>query len=313
MIRYAFELNNFRRWVSGFSKLLQVPTTGGNIRIPLELGTGYIRTGHLHAGISYMVMDFSLRDDLLLSQRSSPLGLSLFFDQEMGNNILRFSSSGPEKETAYRRDTRLKKAGLLFPPSFTHRYIRNDIRTDLYRCADNQPSSCNKEPVPFEYRQLLEDIFQADSQSPLHHLLLHNRLLLLAEKFLYSTIAKLPLPQTDSSGWAKGKEKDLEALKSVMKTLSDTRLTKFPSIESLSRTAMMSSTKLKTRFKQVYGTKLYEFYNRHRLQQAREMLKTGSYSVKQVGINIGFSNLSNFAKAFKKEFGLLPKEILKSK
>ena len=59
--------------------------------------------------------------------------------------------------------------------------------------------------------------------------------------------------------------------------------------------------------------KLYEFYNRHRLQQAREMLKTGSYSVKQVGINIGFSNLSNFAKAFKKEFGLLPKEILKSK
>lgn len=51
--------------------------------------------------------------------------------------------------------------------------------------------------------------------------------------------------------------------------------------------------------------------NRNRLEQAREMLKTGNYSVKQVGVNIGFSNLSNFAMAFRKEFGLLPKELLR--
>ena len=76
---------------------------------------------------------------------------------------------------------------------------------------------------------------------------------------------------------------------------------------------MMSSTKLKTKFKQIYGMKLYEFYNRNRLEKAREMLQTGKYSVKQAGMDIGFSNLSNFAKAFKKEFGILPKDILKSR
>jgi AraC-like DNA-binding protein len=59
--------------------------------------------------------------------------------------------------------------------------------------------------------------------------------------------------------------------------------------------------------------KLYEFYNRNRLEKAKEMLKTGHFSVKQVGYDIGFSNLSNFAKAFKKEFGLLPKDMLRSK
>ena len=108
-------------------------------------------------------------------------------------------------------------------------------------------------------------------------------------------------------------EKDVEALRAVMQMLSDTQLKEFPTIESLSKTAMMSSTKLKTRFKQIYGMKLYEFYNHHRLLQAKEMLRTGNFSVKQVGVNIGFSNLSNFAKAFKKEFGVLPREILKSK
>jgi AraC-like DNA-binding protein len=75
----------------------------------------------------------------------------------------------------------------------------------------------------------------------------------------------------------------------------------------------MSTTKLKTKFKQVYGMKLYEFYNRNRLEKAREMLQTGHFSVKQVGYDIGFSNLSNFAKAFKKEFGVLPKDMLRSK
>jgi AraC-like DNA-binding protein len=42
------------------------------------------------------------------------------------------------------------------------------------------------------------------------------------------------------------------------------------------------------------------------------MLRTVNFSVKQVGVYIGFSNLSNFAKAFKKEFGVLPRDILRS-
>jgi AraC-like DNA-binding protein len=41
------------------------------------------------------------------------------------------------------------------------------------------------------------------------------------------------------------------------------------------------------------------------------MLQSGKYSVKQAGHNIGYANMSNFAKAFKKEFGALPKEFTK--
>ena len=76
---------------------------------------------------------------------------------------------------------------------------------------------------------------------------------------------------------------------------------------------MMSTTKLKAKFKQIYGMKLYEYYNRNRMERAKEMLESGKYSVKQVGYQIGFTNLSNFAKAFRKEFGILPKDVLKHK
>jgi AraC-like DNA-binding protein len=313
MIRYEYVLNDFRQWIGGFSKLLQIPITGGTCNILPDYGKGSIHTGHLPAGISYMVMDLSLRDDLVLARRgSSPSGLCLHFNIKTDHNSLRLSCTGAEQETIHPRESRLKQVAMFFPHSFLHRYLRKDILSDLLRYADDAPGT-HKESIPFEYRQLLDDIFHAEPQSPLHHLLLQNRLLLLAEKFLHTFVSKaLPL-QPNSINWAKGKEKDMEALKSVMRVLSDSQLNKFPSIDALSRTAMMSSTKLKTRFKQIYGMKLYEFYNRNRLLQAKEMLRTGNFSVKQVGVNIGFSNLSNFAKAFKKEFGVLPKEILKSK
>ena len=297
MITYAYELQDLRRWAGGLRKLLEVP---------------FLRTGHLYTGITWLLMDLSLRDDItLISQPTPSPALLLQFDLETNHPTLRLSSTAIGRETTHLRNSRIKKIAVLITPAFLNHHLHKDIRNDLLRQA-SRTSHPFTEPIPFEYRILLEEIFYSDPASPLHHLLLHNRFLLLVEKFLYSFINKTPQPQPGSVNWAKTKEKDVEALKEVMKMLSDTQLHKFPSIDTLSRTAMMSSTKLKTRFKQVYGMKLYEFYNHHRLLQAKEMLRTGNFSVKQVGVNIGFSNLSNFAKAVKKEFGVLPRDILKS-
>jgi AraC-like DNA-binding protein len=213
----------------------------------------------------------------------------------------------------YSRGSKLRRVGIFFSPSFVSRCVKKDILLDLLVYADHRLRNINREPITFEYRQLLEDIFRVDHQSPLSRLLLQNRVLTLTEKFLNAFLIKAPLLKEAGGLKQRDKEKDLEALKDVERILSNNKLDKFPSIDGLSKTARMSSTKLKTRFKQIYGMKLYEFYNRNRLEKAKEMLQTGKYSVKQVGLNIGFSNLSNFAKAFKKEFGILPKEIIRGR
>ena len=279
------------------------------MEFPPQLGEGTIRAAHLPTGFSYVVLKCLVKDDLVFFRReSSPKGLCLFF-----NPAPFLSSTAHEQETGFTRDTLIRRIGIYFPPDFLRQHLRKDILEDLFRYTDSHPNPIAKDPTPFEYRSLIEDIFAVDERSVLSHLVLHNRVLLLAEKFLNAFLTKATFSLPDGKAWVKGKEKDLDALKSIVQILSDTQLNKFPSIETLSKTAMMSSTKLKTRFKQIYGMKLYEFYNRNRLEQAREMLRTGDFSVKQVGINIGFSNLSNFAKAFKKEFGVLPKEVLKNK
>jgi AraC-like DNA-binding protein len=333
MIRYAYQLKDFRSWLRGFSKVLKVPVQHGEIMIPPSLGEGYILAANINTDISFIVMDFSLKDDLVLLRKKSALyGLSLFFNQvnvsdffiirEPHNSItdkspsrsnIFLSSTNYDLEVTYSRGSRLKRVGVFFSPAFVTRHVKKEILLDLLVYADNRLRNINQEPITFEYKQLLEDMFSADHHSPIHHLLLHNRALLLAEKFLSAFLTKAPIRKESGGLKQRSKEKDIEALKDVEKILSDNKLDKFPSIDQLSRAAMMSSTKLKTKFKQIYGMKLYEFYNRNRLVKAKEMLQTGKFSVKQVGMDIGFSNLSNFAKAFKKEFGILPKEILKSK
>lgn len=333
MIKYSCQLIDFRHWLRGFSELLQVPASHRTLTIPSRMGEGTLQAGSLPKGISFIVLNFSLNDDLrFISEAAASPGLFLFFNQvktsdlhivrENGSNFseknlsrghIQLSSTGPGLEASFPRNSRIKGVALFFPPSFLGRCIQKNTLSDLFQYAAAQPSANYTEPISFECRQLLEDIFGADPLSPLLYLLLQNRALLLAEKFLSAFLTHKIVSLTDGSIWTKGKEKDLEALKGIVRILSDNQLNKFPSIAALSKTAMMSSTKLKSRFKQIYGMKLYEFYNRHRLGQAKDMLKTGYFSVKQVGVNIGFSNLSNFAKAFKKEFGVLPKEVLKNR
>jgi AraC-like DNA-binding protein len=313
MIRYAYELTDFPRWAGGLSQLLHIPAGGGKTGISPPAATGFIRTGRLYNGISFTVIDLTLKEELTVTVLpSASAGLLLQFNLESNHPTLRLCSTGNERETVYPRHSRVRKIGILATGSFLRHHLLKPILAELFRQASLRPNSFS-EPIPFDNKALLEEILYADPSTPLHRLHVHNRLLLLAEKFLYASINKTPQPQPGSIHWAKAKEKDLEALREVMKMLSNSTLQKFPSIQFLSKTATMSSTKLKTRFKQIYGMKLYEFYNHHRLLQAKEMLRTGDYSVKQVGVNIGFTNLSNFAKAFKKEFGVLPREILKSK
>ena len=83
----------------------------------------------------------------------------------------------------------------------------------------------------------------------------------------------------------------------------------FPGIEKLSRISLMSESKLKKLFKQAFGMGLYEYYQKNRMHHAREQILSGKYSISEVGIKLGYQNLSNFSSAFRKEFQCLPSQI----
>jgi AraC-like DNA-binding protein len=331
MVRYTYPLRDYRSWLKGLGKYLNVPVIEKKLQLPEELGNGYIYASTISQEISFVILNFVLHDDLiLLRKKSAEYGLNLAFhqvdvagffkvsepndsitDKSPKRNSIFLSSTNYDLELTYSRNSALRIVGILFRPEFVQKCLKRDILLDLMLYTGQRLRNVNRVPITFEYRKLLDDIFATDTQSPLSNLVLQNRILMLTEKFLSTFLEKGISGRNITGKKVREKEKDIRALREVEEILTNGKLEKFPSIEVLSKTAMMSSTKLKSKFKTVYGMKLYEFYNRNRLEKAKEMLLSGSYSVKEAGLEIGFSNLSNFAKAFKKEFGVLPKEMLR--
>ena len=78
------------------------------------------------------------------------------------------------------------------------------------------------------------------------------------------------------------------------------------SVEEIADNAGFSKFYFLRLFKKVTGCTLVQYINLLRCEQAKEMLKTGDYTVKQTAIECGFDNISYFTNVFKKYTGTLP-------
>ena len=85
-------------------------------------------------------------------------------------------------------------------------------------------------------------------------------------------------------------------------------LTNAPTIQFLVDEFGLSASKLKDLIKQVFGKTIYKYFQEYRMEKARNLLSTKDLNVSEVGYEIGYSNLSHFSDAFRKQFGILPKQ-----
>ena len=81
-------------------------------------------------------------------------------------------------------------------------------------------------------------------------------------------------------------------------------------IKELSRKVAMNECYLKRGFKQMFGTTIFEFYQTERMQKARQLLYDDGKTVTDVAHILGYSSISHFSTAFKKQTGLKPCELL---
>lgn len=85
-------------------------------------------------------------------------------------------------------------------------------------------------------------------------------------------------------------------------------LTKNVTVENIAKHLHISPTSLKNIFKQYTGMGVHKYFLRMKINRATELLNDG-YSVSETSNILGFSNVSYFSAAYKRETGLLPKNI----
>ena len=86
--------------------------------------------------------------------------------------------------------------------------------------------------------------------------------------------------------------------------------TSLPPIRNIAQDFNINKDKLYEMFKSIYGSTITTYVTELRLEKAYELLVKG-FSVSEVGMSIGFTNLSHFARIFKREYGLNPSQIQK--
>lgn len=96
-----------------------------------------------------------------------------------------------------------------------------------------------------------------------------------------------------------------EIAQAAMEMLRE-RLDEIPEITEMAAALNTSPKRLNASFKEYFGGTVFEVHRTLRLNQAKDMLKHGEGSVKEVAWAVGYSYVSNFTKAFVARFGTSP-------
>jgi len=100
---------------------------------------------------------------------------------------------------------------------------------------------------------------------------------------------------------------DLSAVQSVRDRI-ETDPVSVPDIATLAREYAMSESKLSRDFKRAYGVSIHACIIGAKLEEAARLLSSGQMSVAEVAERVGYAKHSQFSEAFRRRFGVLPKD-----
>ena len=319
---FRFKQKNFKSWIQELSQDTGIKAKNNLLTLSETLGSGYCFSDSIDRTFSYVMMDVELNDDCTLHRVSNnQMGLLIFFNQTQVSDYIRLrhkkdsltdslnknrsnifvSSTNTELEVNYRAGSKLKRLGIYLTPQWIADHFDANTKLQVELLTSQGLELIEKLPINQEIQEKLNRIFDTQLNSEPERLALKSRIILLLEYF-FSTYLNESLVIKNKKIIP---DEDITRLRNIEALLLNEETEKLPSIIKLARIAQMSSTKLKQRFKQVYGYRLYEFYNKQRLEKAKELITQG-ITPKEAGYTIGFSDVSNFTKAFKKEYGFTP-------
>lgn len=103
---------------------------------------------------------------------------------------------------------------------------------------------------------------------------------------------------------------DVERVRAA-KTILGKNLDAPPRLPDLARAVGTSHTQLNRGFKMIYGTSVFGYLRRMRLEEAGCLLQKGHMNVTEAAIAVGYNSISSFSRAFSAHFGVTPLTYLK--
>lgn len=318
---------NYEAFVHHVGQRLNVPVINNEIQFPQDTASGTFTYVVLPNGLEATLINCVLNDDWLIHRKkiaeeyyvlrvdmlTVPGTLVVTIDEDKvkdmntSKSIAYLTSSLFDWSYYSTKGTTYLGVAILFNKEWLARYLdletaENVLSTYISLKAEN----INIVPLDNKFRQWMQTIMEVGQDNPLRLTIIQNRIMLMIERFfaiiyekMHNPAFRVPLSQ-----------EDINRVMQVEAILTKDIYQSPPPISQLAKMVSISESKLKKDFKVMYGSPIYEYYQKARMQAAQDKLLTGKYSVKEVAMELGYANLSNFTIAFKKAFGVLPSRLL---
>lgn len=292
------------------------------VDLPSDLGTGKIKALYFPSDLNLYVGDHHLRvpwqleainehDSTTFCIFASIISNKITVKKDgewvaidhNGPNTLLFYSPGSSVEIAFPQNEPFKTVAITFTTGTVSAVI--DQPEIMKGLNPGSPFLYLDETVPEAERFIRSLASICDENGP-SRFDAYITLLHLLKLTLYRTF--IIKERYNSSGLLK---EDVEKLFFIRKKLLENSHQTIK-IAALSAEVGMGQSKMVKLFKQVFNRTIYQFAQKAKILKAKDLLNSKKYSVSEVGYMVGYSNMTHFAKAFKKYYKVNPGEYLKN-
>lgn len=130
-------------------------------------------------------------------------------------------------------------------------------------------------------------------------------------EMLCEVMSMMQAHQQDTESSLSLSDRDIRCLQKAQEMLLE-RHTPPPTIQDIAHNIGMSTTKLKSGFRAIFGKTIHEYAHDLRMDYACDLLKNRDLPIAVVSEMLGYEYQNSFTVAFKKHHGVLPKEYRRS-
>jgi len=153
----------------------------------------------------------------------------------------------------------------------------------------------------------IHQILNCPYQCPLKRLYLESKAL----ELISHSLAQFVSPEYTLKNPSALRPDDIERIHHAREIISRD-LENPPTLFELARSVGLTHTKLNRGFREIYGTTVFGYLHKIRLEQARLLLEEQRMNVTEAAFTVGYNSLPSFSTAFSKHFGLKPMTCIKN-
>lgn len=316
-------------YMDSLSKQLGTEVIENHIEIPEKFGSGIIKSLKIDDVLSLRCYHFVLKHDLVFKwiideEIEANFKLVFFLDQyeDDPKNTVPSALKLVVQNKAVLFSTDLVRSGLVLKNTLVKRLVflfsKNWLHLNFNEASDkirgivnhlaktNQPTFIVEEMPESHYNLVHELIREMTSQNS-RLIQTKSKGLILINDFLDKIVCK------NASIEHVYKTNYYPQMMRAERILSEQFDKPIPNINELAQQCHLSTTTLKRHFKIVFGKSIYTYCLEKKLGLGKSMLIAKSKSVSEIAFDLGYDKVNSFSKAFKKQYGILPRDVNKTK